>query len=538
MSTDELELIFSRWSRRYRLQRGIRWGVAGLVFGLSAGLGFSLVALSQKLLLRNEFMLISSGIGVAVAAIAVLAGYFLRLKRETAAQTFDRIFNLQERVSTAFELQAGKLPSSIPQEIIERQLQDTLDAARRVEPRIKLSFGINRMQLILSCLLILAIALVGLRGEQFFQVAQTQRAVQQAINQEIEQIEALEQQIESDTRLTPEQQEELLQTLEDAKQGLQDSQDAEQAVSVLTSTQEKLTALSNAQEQSQALREVGQSLSQQEGSPLQQVGEDLASNDILAAAQELANIDISSLDQQEQQDLAQQLQEAAEALESTNQELAEQLNSAAQALQQGDVQTASQALQEAAQNLGEVGQQIAQSEAASQAAEKVGQGKDQILQAGQGASGPPSETGQAGQGTGNTSGSNSGQGQSQSNQGGSGAGKGEGNGSSQGPEAGSQPIDQGNGPGDGGERPYDLIYAPTRLGGQNGDRVILPESGEAGEQITGTGDTLPGETGMSSVPYVDVYTYYAEIYRQAISSGQIPTAYSELVRQYFMSLEP
>jgi hypothetical protein len=471
---------------------------------------------------------------LGAAVIGLSAGYFWPLKRETAARAFDRIFELQERVSTALELDQNKQQSRVPEELVRRQLQDTIEHAHSVDPNKRLRLSLDRKPLILTVVLILGIALVGLQGEQFFQAAQGRRVVQQAIEQEIEDIEALQGQIESDPNLSPEQKEELLKPLEDAKEGLENSENAEQAVSVLTSTQERLAALDNAAEQKQALQEIGKALSQEEGSPLQEVSESLEAGDALTAAQELANIDAANLSQEEQQELAEQLREAAEALDSVNSELAEQLESAAQALQAGDAQAANQALDQAAQSLTEAGQQIAQSEAASQAAAQMGDGKDQILQAGQNASGQPTGSGQTGQ----TPGSSTGQGQSQNNHGGSGAGRGEGSSDSQGPEADSDPIEQGNGPGDGGESAYEQIYAPTRLGGESDEQVTLPESGELGEEIIGSGDTAPGETESSSVPYVDVYAYYAEFYRQAINSGQIPEAYSELVRQYFLSLEP
>ena len=107
-----------------------------------------------------------------------------------------------------------------------------------------------------------------------------------------------------------------------------------------------------------------------------------------------------------------------------------------------------------------------------------------------------------------------------------------------GPEAGDSPISQDNGPGDGGETTYEQIYAPTRLGGEDGSQVTLPETGQPGDLVTGEGDTQPGQPGYSTVPYVDVYGSYAEAYRHAIDSGQVPISFRNLVREYFSSLEP
>jgi hypothetical protein len=68
--------------------------------------------------------------------------------------------------------------------------------------------------------------------------------------------------------------------------------------------------------------------------------------------------------------------------------------------------------------------------------------------------------------------------------------------------------------------------------------VTLPGSGESGEETTGAGPADPGQTGQSQVPYVEVYQEYADAYRQAIESGQVPGQFRDLVRDYFSSLEP
>ncbi|MBN2146875.1 MAG: hypothetical protein JW726_05785, partial [Anaerolineales bacterium] len=112
---NELEKIFTQWSRRYRLQRSLRWGSAGLLFGLSMGLGFSLVAVIQQMVLRHEFLILTSASAVVIAGVAAAAGFLWRLKPDYAARTFDRLFGLQERLSTAFEIRSGKLSGNIPQ---------------------------------------------------------------------------------------------------------------------------------------------------------------------------------------------------------------------------------------------------------------------------------------------------------------------------------------------------------------------------------------------------------------------------------------
>ena len=121
---------------------------------------------------------------------------------------------------------------------------------------------------------------------------------------------------------------------------------------------------------------------------------------------------------------------------------------------------------------------------------------------------------------------------------GSGSGKGTANSDTKGSEAGGKPIDQNNGPGDGGEAPYEPIYAPQRLGGSEGDTVTLPGSGDPTGEVTGQSGTTPGSDTPSQVPYSQVFAQYANAYRQAIDSGQVPPHMRDLIRQYFSSLEP
>jgi hypothetical protein len=540
----ELAFIFGRFLRWLRLRRAMQWAGFGLVFGLAMAFSFSLVAIFQARLLRNELLLITTAVGLSCAFLAACVGLLWPIPLLKTANYFDRVFNLHERLSTSIELAYDKLNKSIPTELVQRQLEDTLSAARGVEPRACLPLRIDRLQLLITALLVASITLLSLRGDDLFQAALQHRATQQAISQQIEQIETLETQIEADGNLTPEEKQELLQPLDNALKELKKADTAEQAVSILTSAEENLQALSNpqAQEQSQGLQEVGKELGQQEGSPLQSFGENMAQEDFLNAAQDLSNIDTSNLSPEEANNLVDQLEEAAQSLASTNPELAEQLSQAAEALKNNDAQAAQQALQQAAQTLTQTGQQIAQSEAASQIASQLAQGQQQIIQAGKNASQQGSQDGQSGLAQGQGQGQRSNGGSSnQSNQGlgGGGAGRGEGqNDAGQGPEAGTTPIEQGNGPGDAGERAYEQIYAPTRLGGQSGDQVTLPGSGEPGDLLLGQGNTTPGDPGQSNVPYIQVYSYYSDFYRQAIESGQVPVAFQELIRLYFSSLAP
>ncbi len=534
---DRLESLnqrLSAWMRWYRLRRAADWAGYGLVFGMAAGLGFSLAAVFAARLLLPEFILFTLISGLLGLVFAAAAGYLWRLSPQQAAVYFDRALGLKERLSTALELAQPGRAEGISAEMVQRQRQDALAASQAVNPRSRLPLRFNRLHAIVSVLILALVTLVALRGETLFQAALQHRAIQQAISQQIERIEAIQSTIENNPNLTPEQKEALLQPLEEALQGLREAETVEQAVSVLTAAEQELEALQDpaASQQSQALQEIGDSLSQQQGSPLQEFGQELASGDVAGAAQELSQIDPASLSAEEAVALAEQLQEAAEALQSTDPALAEQLSQAAEALQNGDAEAAQQALQQASQSLAQASQQIAGSQAAGEAASQVGQGQQQMLQSGL------SQQAQSGQGQGQGEGQSEGQGEGSSTQPGE-AGTGSGDaGDAQGSEAGEDPISQGNGPGDGGESAYEPIYAPEHLGGEGGADVTLPTSGDPNGEVIGQGNTTPGAPNQSSVPYVEAYPYYEQFYRQALENGRVPMSMREYVRRYFSSLEP
>ena len=143
---------------------------------------------------------------------------------------------------------------------------------------------------------------------------------------------------------------------------------------------------------------------------------------------------------------------------------------------------------------------------------------------------------QPGQGTTSTQGQ---QGNSQGGQNGA-AGSGSGSGDApdspqQGNEAGSSPIEQNNGAGDGGESAYEQIYAPSLFGGENGDNLGLPSSGTDGD-VVGTSPTTATD-GLSRVPYTNVVAQYQQVYYQAIENGQVPIQFYDLIRNYFISLK-
>ncbi|RPI92326.1 MAG: hypothetical protein EHM40_13370 [Chloroflexi bacterium] len=528
----DLSQTLHAWTRRLRLQRALAWSSRGFLLGLALSLGLGLLGAYRARLLQAEFLLLVISISLLVPILSGLTAFFWPIQPLKAARTFDLLFHLKERLSTAFELVQHS--EHVPAEIIDRQLQDTLSASAKVNLRREFPLRYNLREGAVALLLVVLIGAVWFRGESWFKAAQRARDVEQAVAGQSTQIEEIIKQIEANEELSEAQKEALTSPLKEAQESLQDNPSLESSVSVLTSTGEKLQALSDPQSQqmSEALKETGDQLAGQEGSPLQSVGEDLAQGNNVSAASELKNIDVGELSPAEQGQLADQLEAMADSLQSTNPGLAEQLQQAADALRSGDTESAQQALDSAAQSLARAGQQITSSETARETASQLQEGAGEVLAAG----GGQQQANQGGQGDQPSQGSS----QSQADgSGGSGSGKGTSEGSDQtGDEAGSSPIPQDNGPGDGGETSYEEIYAPSLLGGEDGPQVGLPSSGEEDGEVIGQGPTTPGDPGQSLVPYSDVYSQYEEINNQAIENNEVPQQFTEIIRNYFDSLKP
>jgi hypothetical protein len=542
----ELNHYLDRWVRRYRVQRAVRWSLRGAAMALALALAITVIAVLRGLLLQGEFIAIALGLMLSGLIGAAAIGLGWPLDRLTAARRFDRDFGLRERISTALELARADRSSG---EIAQLQLQDAVASAEQVNARRQLPLRIKRVDALFAAVLLIAVMIVAWRGESFFQLAAQTRAVHSAIAQETAKIEELRKTVEADRTVTEEQRREMLEALKETQQRLKDAQSLEQATAVLTQSEKKFESLTSgeAEAQAEALRQAGRKLSQAEGSALQAFGQNLAEGDFLAAVENLRNLDVSQLSAEEREQLADQLDNMAESVQASNPELAQQLREAAEAARNGDTQQAQQALDQAAQSLNQTAQQVARSNVARKVSVQMGQGRQRMIAAGRSAQGQSAQGDQSGTGNQSSQGNQPGQGSSQngssSQQGsagsGSGAGRGSGDsGNARGPEAGSNPIDQNNGPGDGGEKTYEPIYAPQRLGGSGEDTITLPGSGDPNGEVQGQSGVTPGTNNPSQVPYTQVFAEYANAYRQAIDSGQVPPSLRDLIRQYFSSLEP
>lgn len=517
---NRLSHTLQKWIRRMRLQRAVLWVVRGVAIALALSLLIGGVGLYQAKLLKREFLalviLFATLIPIAIGIVA----YFWKISPLKAARYFDREFHLDERVSTALELSQADHAN----EMIQKQLDDALSAARKVHPRRELPLRFKKLDAILILVFAALIGALWFRGDALFAAASHQRQVDVAIAEQQTKIAEMIKAINENDSLSAEQKQALTEPLLQAQQDLKDTKSLEGAVSVLTSTGEKMQALSATQSSQtmQALKESGSSLASQEGSPLGSLGKDLANGNFAKAASDLQNMNLSQMSAEELQKLAEQLDAMAESLASSNPQMAQQLKDAAQKIRAGDLAAAQQALNSAATQMAQVAQQAAAAQAASQAAGQMQSGASQLLAAGGGQNPQPLANNQAGQ-----------------NQGGAGGGSGSGSApdsNQAGNEANNLPIQQNNGAGDGGESAYEQIYAPPLLGGAGGDTLGLPTSGDSGDVIGASPTTATD--GQSLVPYTDVYSQYNQVNNQAIENGDVPSQFMELIKNYFSSIQP
>ncbi|MCP4362885.1 MAG: hypothetical protein GY796_33185, partial [Chloroflexi bacterium] len=382
----ELVKQLSKWNGRRRRRDMLLWLPRGLLAGLLLAVVVAALARYRPLLTNREVGIIAIifvGMGLLAAFLWLL---WQRHTLQEQAHFADGQFQLQERASTAVQIHNNTI--SAPSTLTRQQLNDTLTAVQRVDTKSQLPLQINRQDWLIILLgvtlLLLAILLPNLQEETLLQ----QRDVTQSIEEQAAQLEALSQQIQQNPDLTNLQKEELLQPVQEAIQGLGEGDvSQEQGVAALSEAEAELRDLA-AQNSNEALHQqletAGEPLTNNANS--QSLGENLQNGNLTqaaAAASQLAD-ELPSLTAAEQQALAQDLMETAQALVGTDDQLAQQLAEAAQALQNGDVAAAQQALRDAAGTLQQRAQEGAAADQANQAANALAEGRQSVAQAGQG----------------------------------------------------------------------------------------------------------------------------------------------------------
>lgn len=534
------------WNGRRRFRDALIWLPRGLLVGLLVAVVVAAVARLRPLLTNQEVATVAlalAGVGLLATVIWLL---WRRYSLSEQARFADRQFLLKERASTAVEIYHGLITTNPL--IAEQQLNDTLTAVQQVDTRTLLPFRLNRQDwlviLVAVGLLVTAVLLPNLQEAELLR----QRGISKAIEEQLNQLEALSEEIRENPLLTDEQKEEILQPIEQAIEGLGAGDiSQEQAVATLSEAEAELrdlSASSSAEQLRQQLQEAGEPLANNPNS--QTLGESLQNGNLAqagTAATQLAD-QLPELSREEQLALAEDLMATAQSLVGTDDQLAQQLAEAAQALQNGDIAAAQQALREAGATLQQRAQEAAATDQANQAANALSEGRQSVAQAGgQNQNGQPANPDNLLPENDGRAGPNEGLGQApQPDPGqGNGQGQGEGQGPGQGQNGGQQGGQLG-GPGPGGGH-VENVYVPELrdLSGFAGVDVELPAGcaanpADCGALLSETPTEFGDET--SIVPYTQVFGDYRNAANEALQDDYIPLGLKGYIRDYFSSLEP
>ena len=354
-----IQTLVRTWDRRLRLQQFVRWAGLSFIPALVLGLVMAVISRLRPWLLSEQILtitLITLG-GSFVAFVLGIVLYPRSIQR--AAQKFDLMFRLNERVSTALELLNGTIRSDVT--FTEHQLADTVQQAQAVRAAdhlpLKARWGDWATVIVLGAIVATLLMLPNPMEDQVVAAPEENPAVEEAADV----LRDITEEVAADSALSEEERLDLLEELDQSIETLDrdditteeafaelsevESELQQQADSLSEQLSQQMSALASARE---ALDGAFPESDQAENSEL---SDSEALSDRLEAMENLG-------EEADQQSMADALQEAAEALQQSNPEAAQALQDAAQAFQDGDQQALSDALNEAQESLDSQQQQM------------------------------------------------------------------------------------------------------------------------------------------------------------------------------------
>ncbi|MBN1953617.1 MAG: hypothetical protein JW900_01090 [Anaerolineae bacterium] len=506
-----LKRLFSHCGTRLRLAESVHWGLWGLAAGLALALALALGARASPLMMRRPLLGAAGLLSLSGATAGAAATWLWPRPPQRLARALDRRLGLAERLTTCWELQAGRLETTGA--MAAAQLADTLQAASRIDVRAALPLRAPRRALVAAAVLVAALAASLLLPNPQEQALLRQAAARAAVEEQVEQLEGLREEIAQNEALSEEERQALLQALEEAIGALEEGRATpEEAVAALAEAERALAELQDPG--AAGIREaLEQAAGEMEDSELTgDIAELLQQGDYAAAAEALeafAGERGEALTRAQELELAEQLAQAAAALEESNPELAQQLAEAAVAIERGDIEAARAAIRQAAQEMAAAGERVEEQEALEEALSTLQEGRAEVAEAAGSAAGE-------------------GSGQDGTQPGGAPGDAGQATGEEQVP-AGGHHEDAGS------DAPYDELYVPERLKSDGTEIDIGREGDEGLPSDNTTRPLLPGE---SIVPYSEVYADYASEAAAALEGSYIPLGMKQYVRDYFSSLQP
>ncbi|MGB1288964.1 MAG: hypothetical protein ACPG7F_20690, partial [Aggregatilineales bacterium] len=212
---DAFEHMVKRWENRLRWTRMLLWLPRILAGAIFAGIIVMLLAGTSGFLTATQVAIIA---GATIGLITVAGLALLRLLPRPSiesAREFDVRFNLQERISTAFELMTGDARTN--DEIAYFQIEDAYNQAKSINARERLPLDIRPLEwippVLLAVLFMILLVLVGTslanNGTQVTPGASTG-----AVTAAAEDLRDISDTIATDTNLSDEDREDLLESLE------------------------------------------------------------------------------------------------------------------------------------------------------------------------------------------------------------------------------------------------------------------------------------------------------------------------------------
>jgi uncharacterized membrane-anchored protein YhcB (DUF1043 family) len=395
-TTVQLTRQTSRWDRRLRLATSLIWVPRGLMVGLIAGIVVALISRLRPWLLPEQIAVIA-GVALAISGIGALGLIWLWPRSKTQrARYFDQRFGLKERISTALELAGGLLPYS--GRLAERQLTDAVGSAQGVNMAARLPLRVYWREIVAVIGLVLLLGYLLIEDNPMNQQLRSQRDWQNALDSQIANLDETIQRIEQNPALSAEQKDALTQPLQEARDILQQPDvTQEEAVAAMAEATQSLKDQTNGMSPGQqaayqnAAGQLGRTgLTGDMADALQKPDLNAAAAAMDDMAQQLGNGELS---QQQQQQVADQLDAAAQQMQQADPQTAQQLSQAADALRSGDQQAAQQAMEKAADSTREQqaqNQNSAAAQAAQNAAQQVQRSQQDLAQAGQQTTASPS----------------------------------------------------------------------------------------------------------------------------------------------------
>ena len=550
-------------SLRLRADRSLAGGVAGLAVGLVGALLLAITIRLRPLMLQDEAVLWAIGMVVAGVLLGAAVGWLLPAPRSIVAQRADRACGLLERISTALELHSGVIHGPLH----AAQLRDAVASAATVTRMPRLGPKLVRRDAGVVAGLAVAVALTLWLPNPQSDSVRERRADAEAVEEARDSHEVHAAEIAARPDLDPATQAALTARLDDLLEKLEPgSLTSDDAAAELAAAEGDLRRLeqTDAAAQAQTLRDSAPLL--QTSGATADTGNALAAGDLAAAAAAMSALgeEAQDLSPEEQQALANRLNEMAAQQQAANPELASALAAAAAALASGNPSEAAASLNNAAAAILSVADAQAANAAAAAASSSLASTRQSLgypnrtgSTQGTGAAGTPSAgsgsssgsasgTPQAGSGSsGSSSSSGSGTPTSGSGQSGSAGGNmgmsGQVQGSSAqttsgGTNSGNAQPQQGE-DGQTGSRDEEPIYAPsTQSGAQGQEDFIAGVEGPGNEEISA--QTGTGAVTDASVPYSAVYGEYERQASRDIEQGAVPAPLQPYVRDYFSALEP